>query len=161
MSLSLSLCNVFVRNWNVFHLKCGFLENNSNPDWGLEWKANQRKVVHTHCIQSSTTVRRWKIFWPTELLGKNRKTRDLLLLISSVARQKIGTAWVTTVWQIGNGQNYQKKVKLMESAGTLHSMGWVLSIEWLKLLKVPLNFHQKKLDMWKNAGKVFNVGLLM
>lgn len=142
--------------WNA-----GSSKNNSNPDWGLEWKANQRKVVHTHCIQSSTTVRRWKIFWPTELLGKNRKTRDLLLLISSVARQKIGTAWVTTVWQIGNGQNYQKKVKLMESAGTLHSMGWVLSIEWLKLLKVPLNFHQKKLDMWKNAGKVFNVGLLM
>ena len=153
--MSLSETEMF-STWNA-----GSSKNNSNPDWGLEWKANQRKVVHTHCIQSSTTVRRWKIFWPTELLGKNRKTRDLLLLISSVARQKIGTAWVTTVWQIGNGQNYQKKVKLMESAGTLHSMGWVLSIEWLKLLKVPLNFHQKKLDMWKNAGKVFNVGLLM
>ena len=151
MSLSLSSCNVFVRNWNVFDLKCGFVENNSNPDWGLEWKANQRKVVHTHCIQSSTTVRRWKIFWPTELLGKNRKTRDLLL-ISSVARQKIGTAWVTTVWQIGNGRNYQKKGK---TNGICRNIG-------LKLLKViPLNFHQKKLDMWKNAGKVFNVGLLM
>ena len=118
--MSLSETEMF-STWNA-----GSSKNNSNPDWGLEWKANQRKVVHTHCIQSSTTVRRWKIFWPTELLGKNRKTRDLLL-ISSVARQKIGTAWVTTVWQIGNGQNYQKKVKLMESAGTLHSMGWVLS----------------------------------
>ena len=31
----------------------------------------------------------------------------------------------------------------------------------LKLLKViPLNFHQKKLDTWKNAGKVSNVGVL-
>ena len=144
--MSLSETEMF-STWNA-----GSSKNNSNPDWGLEWKANQRKVVHTHCIQSSTTVRRWKIFWPTELLGKNRKTRDLLL-ISSVARQKIGTAWVTTVWQIGNGRNYQKKKG--KTNGICRNIG-------LKLLKViPLNFHQKKLDMWKNAGKVFNVGLLM